>query len=254
MIRWLRLTLLHLRFVNLSFWRNPSAAFFGMLFPLMFLTINALLLGKNTIEIGGQTVTLSTYYVASMSVFAVIMTCFTNLATSILFDRDQGRLKRLRGTPTPVSAYIAARVIFAVFVGMLTSGLCVAVGTTFFDVHPNMAALPLFFGVIAFGGAALAALALAVVGAIGNAQAGPAILNALTFPILFISSVFYPLHGAPQWLTTLAGLLPAHPLADGVISAFFAMAVPGRDLVVLAVWGVVGCLLAARFFRWQPSR
>ena len=254
MIRWLRLTLLHLGFVNLSFWRNPSAAFFGMLFPVMFLTINALLLGKNTVQIGGEMVTLSTFYVASMSVFAVIMTCFTNLATSILFDRDQGRLKRLRGTPTPVSAYIAARVIFAVFVGMLTSGLCVGIGTAFFDVHPKMAALPLFFGMIAFGGAALAALALAVVGAIGNAQAGPAVLNAVTFPILFISSVFYPMQGAPHWLTTLAGLLPAHPLADGVVNAFFAMPIPGRDLIVLAVWGIVGCLLAARFFRWQPSR
>ena len=254
MIRWLRLTLLHLRFVNLSFWRNPSAAFFGLAFPLMFLTINALLLGKNTIEIGGQTVTLSAYYVASMSVFAVIMTCFTNLATSILFDRDQGRLKRLRGTPTPVSSYIAARVVFAMLVGLLASALCVSIGMAFFGVRPIIANLPLFFAVIACGGGALAALALAVVAMIANAQAAPAILNALTFPVLFISSVFYPLQGAPHWLTVLAGVLPAHPLAHAVVGAFFGLRIESHDLLVLLAWGVFGSVMAARFFRWQPAR
>jgi len=254
MNRWLRLTVLHLRFVALSFWRNPSAAFFSMVFPLMFLTINSLLLGKNQIPIAGKLVSLSSYYVASLSVFAVIMTCFTNLATAILFDRDQGRLKRLRGTPTPVSSYIAARVLFAMFIGVFTSGLCVAAGMAFFDVHPLLSALPLFVLVLALGSAALSACALAAVGAIPNAQAGPAILNALTFPVLFISSIFYPLQGAPKWVLDLAGALPARPLADAAISAYFGQAISGHDLLVLAAWGVGGGILAALFFRWQPVR
>jgi ABC-2 type transport system permease protein len=254
MKRWLALTFLHLRFVSLSFWRNPSAAFFSIAFPLMFLTINSLLLGANTVPIGGQMVLLSAYYVAAMSTFAVIMTCFTNLAASILFDRDQGRLKRLRGTPTPVSAYLAARVLFAAAVAMLACGLCIAIGVLFFQVRPNLAALPLFFAVVALGAGVFAALALAIVGAIPNAQAGPAVLNALTFPILFISSVFYPMQNAPAWLGTLAGVLPAHPLASAVTAAFFGLGVASRDLLVLAAWGVAGSLLAVRFFRWQPMR
>ena len=165
MNRWLSLTFLHLRFVALSFRRNPSAAFFSIFFPLMFLTINSLLLGHNTIPFGGKMISLAAYYVAAMATFAVIMTCFTNLATSILFDRDQGRLKRLRGTPTPVSCYVAARVLFAVIVGVFTSGLCVAIGTLFFQVQPDPANMPAFFGCVALGAAAFAALALAIVGA-----------------------------------------------------------------------------------------
>lgn len=254
MKRWLHLTGLHLRYVNLSFWRNPSAAFFGMAFPLMFLVINALLLGDNTMEIGGQKVGLATFYVAGMSVFAVIMTCFTNLAVSILFDRDQGRLKRLRGTPTPVSAYIVARVLFAVFVGLLTSGLCVAIGVAFFKVQVQVLHLPLFFACLGLGACALAAIALAAVAVIPNAQAGPAMLNLLTFPVVFISGVFYPMHGAPAWLATVAGSLPVRPLANAAIGAFFGLGVSWRELLVLLAWAVGGVLVAAKFFRWQPAR
>ena len=254
MNRWLSLTLLHLRFVALSFRRNPSAAFFSIFFPLMFLTINSLLLGHNTIPFGGKMISLAAYYVAAMATFAVIMTCFTNLATSILFDRDQGRLKRLRGTPTPVSCYVAARVLFAVVVGVFTSGLCVAIGTLFFQVQPDPANMPAFFGCVALGAAAFAALALAIVGAIPNAQAAPAVLNALTFPVLFISSVFYPMQGAPAWLNTLANALPAKPLAHSVVNAFFGLPIPVHDLLVLAAWGAGGCVLAAMSFRWQPAR
>ena len=41
---------MHLRFINLSFWRNPSAAFFSIAFPLMFLTINSAIFGSATIQ------------------------------------------------------------------------------------------------------------------------------------------------------------------------------------------------------------
>ena len=104
MTGWLKIVMHHLRFINLSFWRNPSAAFFGIIFPLMMLSINSAVFGRGTIPLHGATVTMAAFYVAGMAVFAVTMTCFTNLGTSIVYDRDMGRLKRIRGTPTPVSA------------------------------------------------------------------------------------------------------------------------------------------------------
>ena len=97
MIRWLGSVLHHLRYINLSFWRNPSAAFFGVIFPLMILTINGLVFGGGTIVRHGETVPVTAFFVTGMAVFAVVMTCFTNLAISVLFDRDMGRLKRIRG-------------------------------------------------------------------------------------------------------------------------------------------------------------
>jgi ABC-2 type transport system permease protein len=254
MTRWLGLALHHLRYINLSYWRNPGAAFFGVFFPLMLLTINSLVFGSQKVAVHGESATIATFYVAGMAVFAVVMTCFTGLAMSVLFDRDMGRLKRIRGTPTPVSAYVFARLMFAILVGLLTSLLCVAESVAFFHVTLSMAKFIPFVVTIAVGSASLAALALAVVGAVPNAQAGPAVLNAVTFPILFLSSVFYPIDSLPPWLNTIAGLLPIRPLSQAATAAMFGGGIQLRDLAIVLAWGAFGAIVAARSFRWQPRR
>ena len=251
---WLKVVIHHLRFINLSFWRNPSAAFFGIIFPLMILSINSAVFGRGTIPLHGATITMAAFYVAGMSVFAVVMTCFTNLATSIVFDRDMGRLKRIRGTPTPVSAYVSARLLFAIGAGLLAALLCVADGILFFGVSLSIPNLLLFLLTILIGSASIGALALAVAAAIPNAQAAPAMLNAAAFPIIFLSNVFYPVDSLPHWLTTATKILPVRPLANAAITAFFGGGLSFTDLAIVLAWGVGGALFAARFFRWQKRR
>jgi ABC-2 type transport system permease protein len=254
MMRWLGIVVHHLRFINLSFWRNPSAAFFGIVFPLMILSINSAVFGRGMIQSHGATISMAAFYVAGMSVFAVIMTCFTNLGTSVVYDRDMGRLKRIRGTPTPVSAYVSARLLFAVGMGLLASLLCVADGALFFGVSLAIPNLLLFLLVVLIGSASVGALALAVAAAIPNAQAAPAMLNAATFPILFLSNAFYPVDSLPRWLTTATHVLPIRPLANAAITAFFGGGLSFADLAIVLAWGAGGALFAARFFRWQPRR
>jgi ABC-2 type transport system permease protein len=254
MMRWLKVVIHHLRFINLSFWRNPSAAFFGILFPLMILSINSAIFGRGTIRMHGETVTIAAFYVAGMSVFAVVMTCFTNLATSLVFDRDMGRLKRIRGTPTPVSAYVSARLLFAMGAGLLAALLCVADGVLFFNVGLSIPNLLLFLLTILIGSASIGALALAVAAAIPNAQAAPAMLNAAAFPIIFLSNTFYPVDGLPRWLIAATQILPVRPLADAAVTAFFGGGLSFGNLAIVLAWGAGGALFAARFFRWQKRR
>lgn len=253
MIRWLSITLLHFRFAAISFLRNPMAAFFGTFFPLMFLAINSLVFGDFSAPDGGG-LPMTAFYTAGMSVFAVVMTCFTNLAAGLLYDRDMGRLKRIRGTPTPISSYIAARILLAMSVGVVTSILCVILGVTAFGVPLDLSILPGFLGIILLGAASLSALGLAITGFIPNAQAGPAILNAVSFPIIFGSNVFFPIPNMPRWLDLAANALPVRPFADAATATFFGGRADLHDLIIIAVWGCIGGIIAYRSFRWQPSR
>ena len=81
------------------FWRNPSAAFFNFLLPLIFLGLfGAILSGnKEQLEI----------LVPGIAGMAVMSTTFNALAFNITALREQGILKRVRGTPLPTSAYLA---------------------------------------------------------------------------------------------------------------------------------------------------
>ena len=117
------MTLTQLRYVNKAFWRNPASAFFTFVFPLMFLAIFTALLGNGHIVIGGRTVSLSTYYVAGMTSFAVITACYNNIAISLTFQRDLGVLKRTNGTPLPAAVYLTAQAHHCIEKALRIAGL-----------------------------------------------------------------------------------------------------------------------------------
>jgi ABC-2 type transport system permease protein len=47
-------------------------------------------------------------------------------------------------------------------------------------------------------------------------------------------------------------LLPSGAMSDGLRAVLrYGAGLPGRDLLVLAAWAIVGIGLAARTFRWE---
>ena len=81
------------------FWRNPSAAFFNFLLPLLFLGLFGAILSGNKAQLQ--------ILVPGIAGMAVMSTTFNALAFNITALREQGILKRVRGTPLPTSAYLA---------------------------------------------------------------------------------------------------------------------------------------------------
>src|ERR1700716_4621358 len=81
------------------FWRNPSAAFFNFLLPLLFLAGGGIILSDNQHELNRL--------VPAIAAMSVMSTTFTALAYNIVFLRERGVLKRIRGTPLPTLSYFA---------------------------------------------------------------------------------------------------------------------------------------------------
>jgi ABC-2 type transport system permease protein len=242
-------------FTNKSFWRNPARAFFTFAFPLMFLVIFTSLLGNGDVPIGGTFVSQATYYVAAMAAFSVITACYTNVAIGVSFERDGGILKRTRGTPLPAWAFLGGRVIHAVFISILLVVICAAFGALFYDATiPSGAALGEFLVMLIVGAASFSALGLAITPLIPNADASPAIVNASILPLLFLSGIFIPLgDNAPSWIQWVGRIFPVRHFADGMQAAFLGLPFSWNDVLVVAVWGLAGLVLAARFFSWEPK-
>jgi ABC-2 type transport system permease protein len=254
-----------LRFTNKAFWRNPASAFFTFAFPLMFLVIFTSLLGDGQVEIRSYELDTTTYYVGAMAAFGVVSACFTNIAITTTFNRDAGVLKRLRGTPLPAPVYLIARVLHAMVVGALLVTITLLFGMVVYD-SPMPSGSPLLEFVVTFlvGSLSFTALALALTAAIPNAEASPPIVNAAILPLLFLSGIFIPLEDtAPAWMTTIADIFPVKHFADAMRAGFLGNLVSpeGRvfpfdwvDVAIIAGWGLVGLVLAARFFSWEPRR
>jgi ABC-2 type transport system permease protein len=248
------LQLTQVRYVNKAFWRNPASAFFTFAFPLMFLAIFTALLGNGDIDIGGRTVSLSTYYVAGMTSFAVITACYNNIAISLTFQRDLGVLKRTNGTPLPAAVYLSARVLHAMFVSVLLVAITVAFGWLLYDADvPVGTDLARFLAVLAVGAASFCALGFAVTAIIPNADAAAPIVNATILPVLFLSGIFIPIgDNAPAWLTWTARIFPVKHFADGMQAGFLGTTFHWYGVLIVAAWGTAAVLLATRFFSWEP--
>jgi ABC-2 type transport system permease protein len=101
---------------------------------------------------------------------------------------------------------------------------------------------------------------------IPNAEAAPAIVNAVVLPLSFVSDVFVPSDNVPDWLRRVADFFPLKHTADAMTSAFLGGATQPRgldlpasgwepsDLAIVAAWGVFGLVVALLRFRWEPSR
>lgn len=230
---------------NRAFWRNPPAAFFTFVFPLLFMVIFNVLFGARA----------AGFFTPAIIVFGVVTATYTNLAMTVTIARDAGILKRIRGTPLPPWAYLAGRIGHAVLVALLLVIIVAAFGAVAYGVAFPWGALPAMLLILAVSAAAFSALGLAVSGLIPNADAAPAVVNATVLPVLFISNVFIQMENAPDWLDAMSHLLPVRHFADAMMELYARggeAGVPWTEVGVIALWGVIGVAAAVRFFSWEP--
>ncbi len=224
------------------FWRNPSAAFFNFLLPLLLLVLTA-----TAFNVADEELDVLIPGVAGLGVLA---TTFTSLAYNLTWLRDEGILKRIRGTPMPPAAYVAGLIGSAALNAVLQVAIVVTIGNLVYGVDwphdPALLALFTLLGVVCFS-----ALGIAFSHVIPNEEAAPAYTNAVFLPLIFISGVFYSADELPDALKVIAEALPLKHLIDGLSDAIVGGGDAGTAALVLAAWTVVGVVLAVRFFRWN---
>ncbi len=230
------------------FWRNPSAAFFNFLLPLLFLAAGGAILHGNQHGLNRL--------VPAIAGMSVMSTTFTALAYNIVFLRERGVLKRIRGTPLPTSSYFGGVAANAVTNTALQIAIIVLSGRVLFGIgwpaHWDELVVFVLVGVVC-----LAALGVAFAHAIPNFESTAAYVNAVFLPVVFVSFFVFDNPSAPAFLRNVAEALPLTPLINGLSGAMVTGAGLSDNLDALAViglWGVFGLYLAVRGFSWEQSR
>jgi len=183
---------------------------------------------------------------------AIISTSLVNLSIATAFERSYGVLKRLGGSPLPRAGLIAAKIGAVLVVEVLQVVLLVLVAVVLFVWSPGAGWSPVVV-LLAFGLGTLtfAGLGLLMAGTL-RAEGTLAAANGLFLVFLLLGGVILPIDHLPGFLADLARVLPASALSDAYrIGLGSATGDPLPSLLVLAAWGVVAALLAARSFRWE---
>jgi ABC-2 type transport system permease protein len=235
----------HYRLERRMFWRNPTAAFFSFVLPLLFLGLFGAISAGDTEQLE--------IIVPGIAGLSVMATTFNALAHQMTFLRDAGVLKRMHGSPLPGGAYLAGVLGNAATNAVVQIGLVVLASRFVFGLGwpANWLVLVVF---LLLGVACFASLGVAFSYVIPNFDAAPAYTNMVFLPVIFISGAFYDIDNVPAFLRDIADALPLVHVIDGFSAAFVTGAGLGSllsDLAVVGLWTAFGVWYAIRGFRWD---
>ncbi|HEY5052193.1 MAG TPA: ABC transporter permease [Solirubrobacterales bacterium] len=251
----LALVLHQFRYDQKAFRRNPASLFFTVAFPVILLLIFATIFGGQTVNVRGGIKTTA-YYVPAIITLSVISSTMQSLAMSLVIAREDGRLKRGRGTPMPPWVFIAGRVGNSIVVAVMMLALLAVIGRVLYGVAIPWGQLPAILITLVIGAAAFCCLGIALTAAIPSQDAAAPIVNALLLPLYFLSGVFIPDDQLPNGVIHFADAFPIRHFFEAFFNAYIpaggGSGIEWGSLGIVAAWGVVGLLLAVRFFRWTP--
>jgi ABC-2 type transport system permease protein len=248
------LVLHQFRYDQKVFWRNPASVFFTVIFPVIVFLILAVVFNGETVHVRGG-VDATAYYVPAIMTLSIISATMQSLAMTLVIAREDGRLKRARGTPMPPWVFIAGRIGNSIVVALMMLILLATIGAVLYGVDIPWDRLPAILLTLVIGAASFCCLGIALTAAIPSQDAAAPIVNALLLPLYFLSGVFIPEDQLPSGVIQFADLFPIRHFFVAFLDAYFptgGSAVSWDNLAIVALWGVGGMLLAIRYFGWTP--
>src|ERR1039458_3012531 len=149
----LRLAGRQVYYEQLNFWLNPIGAVFTVGFSVVFLVLVGSSAGhQRSSAIGGAL--LIGYYVPGFIAYGVMAACFNMLTINLVVRREMGLLKRVRLSPLPTWAMMAAIAANAIIISAVQVVLVLLIGRFGYDVafphNPGPFAVALVVGAASF--------------------------------------------------------------------------------------------------------
>ncbi|NOX75960.1 MAG: ABC transporter permease [Gammaproteobacteria bacterium] len=167
--------------------------------------------------------------------------------------RKNGVLKRLNATPLTALEFLTAQVVSRLWL-ILAITVSVYVGANLFIDFSMFGSYWNLLLVAALGAVSMISLGLMVAARVKSEELAGGLLNILSWPMMFLSGVWFSLEGAHPFMQKLAAIFPLTHL----ISAARAVMLDGAglwdiapQLATLGLMSIVFLILGSWFFRWQ---
>lgn len=240
-----------------DFWRSPIQLAFIVAMPVMFYVIFGFAFrgaAGTEIVVGEHTLTQGNRSFAGVLAFGLLSVVFANVAISLAVKRHHGLFKRFRTTPvSPLS--VMGGYLANIFVSLvLVAGVLTLIGVTALGVSLPAERVPALLLTVVLGFLCIAPLGVAFSLVPPNADSAVPLVNAVFFPVAFLSGAFMamPFSGTVQ---AVVDLLPGTPLVQ-LLTGSVASTGPVWDvpaLLLLAAWGVIGVVASVLWFSWASE-
>jgi ABC-2 type transport system permease protein len=184
---------------------------------------------------------------------SIMISAVIGLSTVLVAWRKRGVLRRLKLTPMPLWEFLVSRIAASLALAVLQLGVLIVFGRVVFGIHISStawAAIP-----IALAGAlCFLVMGFTVGSLVSEPETADAVTNVITNPMMFLSGTFFPVSAMPDFVRSIARVLPLYYMANGLRDTIVRnqglMHVLPDLGVLLAVTGVLA-VVSLRTFRWE---
>jgi ABC-2 type transport system permease protein len=244
-----------LRYDVLSMRRNRRSQFFILLLPLILLCVFAGLYGTGTVEVAGQQVPANRASVPGVMSLAVLTSSFMALVMAVVYQRENGILKRRRAAPVPPAVLVVSRAVTATVSSIAAVLVMIVVARAAFGIDPPPGGiLPALFTVLV-GSLSFACCGYAVASLVTTVESAQPILQVVLLPLQLLSGLYFPMSQLPDWLQHIANAFPLAHMTEALQHAWLPTGaeIAWGDLGIMALWAAAAAFVAARRFKWLPA-
>ncbi len=167
--------------------------------------------------------------------------------------RKFGVLKRLRATPVTAMEFLSAQILSRLWLLLVVNIVIFVAMDWFVDfrMHGSYVNLLLVF---TLGCVNLICCGLLVAARISSEEVANGILNLFSWPMMFLSGIWFSLEGAHPWMQAFALLLPLTHVTDAARAIMIdgaGLSQISDHLLILAISSVILLIVGARIFRWE---
>ncbi|WP_163336312.1 ABC transporter permease [Desulfopila sp. IMCC35008] len=167
--------------------------------------------------------------------------------------RKNGALKRLKATPLTAFEYLSAQILSRIFLLMFTLIIVWFGADLIFDFRVA-GSLWLVFFLFFLGGLNLSAMGLILAARGTSEEFASGTLNFISWPMMFLSEVWFSLEGSPEWILKISQLFPLTHLLTGIRAVMNDAATlydVRLECILLTVSTILFLFIASRIFSWN---
>ena len=234
------------------YWVNESSPK-GYVLEHMLRSLNGGVAQYQRIAVDGAAVRYVDWVLPGVLAMNMMFTALWGIGFVIVRYRKNGVLKRLRATPVNAVEFLLAQLLSRIWIIVGVNALIFVLLDQLVDFRMYGSYWDLLL-VFTVGSLSLCSLGLIVAARIYNEELASGLLNFFSWPMMFLSEVWFSLEGAHPLILQLAQLLPLTHLID----AMRAIMIDGASLwevspqlLVLTALSVLFLAAGAKLFRWE---
>jgi ABC-type multidrug transport system permease subunit len=237
-----------------TYWINdssPNGYLAEKLFLASFLTNSEKIAQKKTIQ--GEEIRYIDWFFPGLLGVNMMFSALWGVGYVVVRYRKNGALKRLKATPLTPLEFLSAQTLSRIFLLMFTLAVIWFGADLIFNFHV-LGSIVLIFFFFFLGGLSLCSLGLILAARGTSEEFTSGVLNFISWPMMFLSEVWFSLEGSPDWLKTLSHTLPLTHMIQAIrkiMSEGATFTEVQSECIFLVVFTAVALAIGAKMFSWN---